>query len=86
MPIVSMFFGIIIRMFYDEHNPPHIHAEYQNHKAKIDFLGNILVGDLGSRTALRLVREWIDLRANELSDDWELAKAGKKIKPIDPLL
>jgi len=73
-------------MFYDEHNPPHIHAEYQNRKAKIDFLGNILAGELGSRTALRLVREWIDLRADELSQDWELAKAGKKINPIEPLL
>jgi len=86
MPIISVFFGIIIRMFYDEHNPPHIHAEYQNRKAKIDFLGNILAGELGSRTALRLVREWIDLRADELSQDWELAKAGKKINPIEPLL
>jgi len=86
MPIISVFFGIIIRMFYDEHNPPHIHVEYQNRKAKVDFLGNILAGELGSRTALRLVREWIDLRADELSQDWELAKAGKNINSIEPLL
>jgi hypothetical protein len=81
-----MFFGIIIRMYYDEHNPPHVHVEYQGHKAKIDFFGNIIIGDLGSRTALRLVREWIDLRTEELKEDWELAGAGKNLKPIDPLL
>ena len=53
-------------MFYDEHNPPHIHVEYQGMKALLDFHGNILRGELGSKTALRLVREWIDLRHDEL--------------------
>ena len=47
-------------MFYDEHNPPHFHAEFQGKKAVFDFLGNILVGDLGSKTAVKLVREWVD--------------------------
>ena len=42
-------------------------------------------GDLQSRTALKLVREWIDLRYAELLEDWELAKHGKEIKTIDPL-
>lgn len=85
MPIVSMFFGIIIRMYYDEHNPPHIHVEYQNKKAVLDFRGNILLGDLSSKTALRLVREWIDLNENELNLNWERAMAGQAIMPIDPL-
>jgi hypothetical protein len=66
MPIISAFFGIIIRMYYDDHNPPHIHAEYQGNKALLDFRGNILKGDLQSRTALKLVRDWIDLRNDEL--------------------
>ena len=85
MPIICAFFGIVIRMFYDDHNPPHIHAEYQSRKALLDFRGNILRGDLQSRTALKLVREWIDLRYAELLEDWELAKQGKEIKTIDPL-
>lgn len=66
MPEISRFFGIIIKMFYDEHNPPHFHAEFQAKKAVFDFLGNILVGDLGSKTAVKLVREWVDLRVTEL--------------------
>lgn len=85
MPVISVFFGIIIRMFYDDHNPPHIHVEYQGRKVLLDFQGNILRGDLQSRTALRLAREWVDLRNEELLVDWELAKGGKEIKKIDPL-
>jgi len=85
MPIICVFFGIVIRMFYDDHNPPHIHVEYQGKKALLDFRGNILKGDLESRTALKLVREWIDLRYPELHEAWELAKQGKEIGRIDPL-
>lgn len=85
MPEITRFFGIIIRMFYDDHNPPHFHVEFGDKKAVIDFRGNLLLGDLGSRTALRLVREWIDLHEVELNEDWELARAGKQIKKIAPL-
>ena len=85
MPEISRFFGIIIRMFFDEHNPPHIHAEHQGNKAVFDLSGNITRGDLKSRTAIKLVREWIDLHVGELREDWELAQAGKEIKGIDPL-
>ncbi len=85
MPIISKFFGIVIRMFYDEHNPPHIHVEYQNNKAVFDFYGNIIRGDLESRTATRLTREWIDIHLLDLQEDWNLAKQGKEIKKIDPL-
>ena len=85
MPIISRFFGIVVRMFYDEHNPPHIHVEFQNEKAVLDFMGNIMRGDLKSRTALRLIREWIDLHRTELLEDWNLAQVGNEIKSIDPL-
>ncbi|MDO9391239.1 MAG: DUF4160 domain-containing protein [bacterium] len=85
MPEIARFFGIIIRMFYDDHNPPHLHAEYQGGKALVDFDGNVLGGDLRSRTALKLLREWIDLHPSELKADWELARIGAEIKKIDPL-
>ena len=85
MPEISRFFGIIIRMFFDEHNPPHIHAEHQGNKAVFDLNGNMTQGTLKSRTAIKLVREWIDLHVVELQEDWELAQAGKEIKKIDPL-
>lgn len=46
MPEISRFFGIIIRMYYDDHDPPHLHAEHQDNKALFDFQGNILRGTL----------------------------------------
>jgi hypothetical protein len=85
MPELCRFFGIIIRMFYDEHDPPHLHAEYQGGKAVFDFNGNILKGTLNSRTATKLVREWIDLHVEDLEEDWNLARASKEMKKIDPL-
>ena len=85
MPIISTFFGIIVRMFYDDHSPPHVHIEYQGQKAVLDFRGNIIKGQIKSRTALRLMREWIDLYGDELIADWELARSGKEIKKITPL-
>lgn len=85
MPRISAFFGIVIWMYYDEHNPPHLHAERQGNWAVLDFHGNIIKGDLRSRTALRLVRDWIDLHLNELEEDWDLAQAGRDLKAIEPL-
>jgi hypothetical protein len=85
MPEISRFFGIIIRMYFNDHAPPHLHAEYQGEKALFDFSGNILRGRIGSRAAIRLVREWIDLHEAELENDWRLARAGVGLRPIEPL-
>jgi len=85
MPEISRFFGIVVRMYYDEHNPPHLHAEYSGNKAIFDFQGNVIKGNLLSKTATKLMREWIDIYENELMEDWKLARANKKIKKINPL-
>lgn len=85
MPEVSRFFGIIIRMFYDEHNPPHFHAEYSGYKAVFDLQGNVLKGNLLSRTATKLVREWIDFHVLELEEAWRMARENKVINKIEPL-
>jgi len=85
MPEISRFFGIVVRLFFDEHNPAHLHAEYQGRKAVLDFGGNVLRGDLGSRTALRLLREWIDARHDQLQEDWDLARSGQAVRPVEPL-
>jgi hypothetical protein len=85
MPEISRFFGIIIRMYYDEHNPPHLHAEYQGNKAVFDLDGNMMRGDLRSRTARKLVREWVDLHVDEIAENWDLSMSDKELKKIDPL-
>lgn len=85
MPEISRFLGIIIRMYYAEHDPPHLHAEYAGKKILLDFHGNILRGDLESRAAIRLVREWIDIHAVELMENWEKARLGHELNKINPL-
>lgn len=72
-------------MFYDDHPPPHVHAEYQGYRAKVDFEGNVLAGNLRSRTALRLVREWLDRHTIELERNWELARQSKPLEKVAPL-
>jgi len=85
MATISVFFRIVIKMFFDDHNPPHFHAEYQGEMAVFDFRGNILRGDIGSRTAVRLIREWGDLHQAELEENWVEMQAGREFHRIEPL-
>ncbi len=87
MPTLSMFFGLIIRMYYapKEHNPPHIHVYYQNDSATIEIKTcEILEGKLSSKQ-LRLVAAWIEIHREELMADWVLCQNGEKPFPIEPL-
>ena len=85
MPTISMFYGIIIRMFFDEHAPPHFHAEYGEFKASINIntLG-ITEGTL-PRRAQMLVLDWAELHRSELLSDWELCRQHQEPKKIEPL-
>ena len=58
MPIISTFFGIIIRMYFGDHNPPHFHVEFQGEKATFTFDGRLRSGNISSGTARKLVRDW----------------------------
>jgi len=87
MPTISMFFGIIVRMYCgkEEHNPPHIHVYYQNFRAIFDIqTGEIMDGKLPPRKA-RLVAAWIELHREELIANWELASRGELPFRIEPL-
>ena len=85
MPIISVFFGIIIRMCYKEHEPGHFHAEHQGQQGKFDFSGEMTIGNIQSRTALRLIREWAVLHQAELLENWAQMKAGQPLNGIAPL-
>lgn len=88
MPIISMFYGIIIRMYLidnQHHNLPHFHAKYAEFEASIRIEdGEVLAGEL-PRKQLRLVLAWIELHRDELQADWELALAGENPYKISPL-
>jgi hypothetical protein len=88
MPIISMFYGIIIRLYLIDnthHNVPHIHAKYAEFEASISIEeGEMLAGDL-PRKQLRLVQAWIELHRDELRADWELAVTGETPYKIAPL-
>lgn len=85
MPQISRFFGIIISMFYDEHNPPHFHAAYGEYMAEIGIRDlNILVGILPAR-ALGLVIEWASMHQVELMENWIRIENGESINKIPPL-
>lgn len=85
MPSISHFYGITIWMYRPDHPPPHFHAQYGEHWAKIDIAsGEPLAGDLPTR-ALRFVREWAEMHTDELEADWELAQALEPLVQIDPL-
>ena len=85
MPEISRFLGIIIRMFYNDHAPPHFHAEYGEHEALIEIESlAVYAGSLPNR-AIALVREWAALHRDELRQDWLLARTGRLPSAIAPL-
>lgn len=85
MPTISQFFGIIIRMFYGDHAPPHFHAEYGDEKAIISIKTlTVLEGNL-SRRAQALVLDWAELHQEELLKNWENAHKDKPLDKIEPL-
>ena len=88
MPVISMFYGILILMFsFDnkKHHLPHIHAQYAEHSAIIAIdSGEVMDGDL-PRSKMKLVQAWIEIHREELLADWQLAVEGQQPFKIEPL-
>ena len=85
MPTISMFFGLIIRMYFNDHNPPHIHVMYGKQNAVVDFDGKILVGKLPD-SQRKIVSAWCEIHRDELNANWELCRSGEmpfNIKPLE---
>ena len=82
MPTISLFYGIVIQMFFDDHNPPHFHARYGNARALVRIAdGTILAGELPP-TAARLVRNWALSRRGELEQNWHRSISGQQLERI----
>ena len=88
MPAISMFYGIIVYMYFvdnKQHKLPHIHVKYQDDEAVVAVPdGEVLEGSIpGSK--MKLLQAWIELHKDELYADWELAVSGQQPYKIDPL-
>lgn len=88
MPILSMFYGVIIRMFHfdnQKHHEPHIHVTYQGQSAILSIPdGTVIEGEISAKK-MKLVRAWIEIHQDELMADWELAVRGEETFKIEPL-
>ena len=88
MPILSIFYGIIVRMYFaddKQHHVSHIHAECGDDKAVFSIMdGAILAGKLPN-SKIRLVQAWIEIHRDDLNADWQLAVNGEEVFKIEPL-
>jgi hypothetical protein len=88
MPIISMFYGIIVSLYFMDnrrHNRPHVHVKYQADEAVVAIPdGELLEGGLPSGK-MRLVLAWLEIHRDELMADWELAASGQQPYKIEPL-
>lgn len=87
MPTISMFYGIIIRMYREvggKHNTPHIHAEYSGEEIVIALDGTILEGEI-PKNKLKLVEAWMLIHEEDLKANWKLLSEGQQFFRIDPL-
>lgn len=85
MPTISRFFGIVIAMYFDDHAPPHFHARAGEGEAKVRIHGLEPMDTSLGRKELRSVLAWAELHQHELLQNWNRARAGETLKPIEPL-
>lgn len=87
MPVLSTFFGIIVRMYREvggKHNMPHIHAEYSGDEIAIALDGTILEGEI-PKNRLKLLEAWMEIHREDLEANWKLLSNGEQFFHIDPL-
>ena len=86
MPHISSFLGVVIRMHYLDHNPPHFHAIYGEYEGIVDIERvELIAGHLPSRV-FSVVAEWVSLHQTELNHNWERARSKQALLAIDPLV
>ncbi len=88
MPTISMFYGIIVAIFFednDRHSLPHIYVRYSGNKASVAIEDGRLIAGSFPPKQLKMVQVWIEIHKEELFADWELAVTGEHPYPIEPL-
>jgi hypothetical protein len=85
MPTISMFYGIVIQMYFHDHLPPHFHIRYAGHEATFDIRKHALIEGSLPAKELRLVSKWANLHQDELLVNWRLCEQMLAPNPIFPL-
>ena len=85
MPEISIFFGIRITINYNDHTPPHFHAEYNGDKALVDIINVKVNKGILPKRQLKLVLAWTEIHKDELMQNWELSRSHQKLNKIEPL-
>jgi hypothetical protein len=85
MPEIARFFGIVVAIYYKEHNPPHFHAKYGDQTGVFSIADLALIEGQLPKRVISLVLEWAFEHRDELMEDWRLAEAGEPLRKIAPL-
>lgn len=88
MPVISMFYGVIVLMYYFDnrkHHQPHIHVQFAEEEAVVSIPDGIVIEGSIRTAKLKLVQAWVEIHQDELMADWKLAVNGQAVFKIDPL-
>ncbi len=85
MPTISAFYGIVIRMYYDDHAPPHFHAVYGDHEAQVNLETLEVIEGSVPKRVMAMILEWALAHRDEIRRDWQLAGEHQPLRHIEPL-
>ncbi|MGM9709085.1 MAG: DUF4160 domain-containing protein [Prevotella sp.] len=85
MPEICRFYGIVIYLYWMDHNPPHIHVMYSGYECTISIMERIIEGKIPAKVIAK-VNQWIDIHQDEILKQWAKASRGESIEKIEPLI
>jgi hypothetical protein len=85
LPTIAYFLGISVRMFFNDHDPPHVHVRYQGFRARVLICNGEIVGGKLPPTVARVMREWTALRQAALMRNWRAARSDAPLEQIEGL-
>jgi Domain of unknown function (DUF4160) len=85
VPTISTFYGIVVKMFYSDHSPPHFHVKHGGEEAQVAIATGEMIGGQLSPRAARMVRGWAKLHREELDENWRRARKALPLKKVEPL-
>jgi hypothetical protein len=85
VPTIAYFLGIAVRMFFNDHDPPHFHVRYQQFRARVRIEDGVIIDGQLPPTVVRVVKEWTALRRDALIRNWIVARTDGQVEWIEGL-